>query len=55
MSKGNLARVELSFFGTDDVAPQRVETVVTAAAPVGMGRAELEFHPKGSPQAEAYR
>jgi hypothetical protein len=48
MNKENIARVEPSFFGTDDVAPQTVQTAV----PVGMGRAEPEFNPQGSPQAE---
>jgi hypothetical protein len=53
MTKENIARVEPSFFWADDVAPQSVETGVPAAAPMGMGRAEPEFHPQGSPQAEA--
>jgi hypothetical protein len=48
MNKENIARVEPSFFATDDVAPRSVETAV----PVGMGRAEPEFTPQGSPQAE---
>lgn len=48
MNKENIARVEPSFFGTDEVAPQTVQTAV----PVGMGRAEPEFNPQGSPQAE---
>jgi hypothetical protein len=36
------------FFGADNVAQQSVQTEV----PVGMGGAEPEFNPQGSPQAE---
>jgi hypothetical protein len=49
MNKENRARVEPSFLDADDVARPSVETAV----PMGMGRAEPELTPQGSPHAEA--
>jgi hypothetical protein len=52
MNKENIARVEPSFLGMDDVAQSGVETAVPTAVNGVMGRAEPEFNPQGSPQAE---
>jgi hypothetical protein len=52
MNKENIARIEPSFFGADEVAQPGVETAVPAAVTGVMGRAEPEFNPQGSPQAE---